>query len=292
LPKLYPRPPPFPAMPPRKTKKWRSAAHRFAQYALLLHRLWDMLTHAPGELNWAALGTFLDDCRLGSASVGMFLGRTRHAWVQTLADGLSPNDAIKKATMSYRHRATVPWNQQRQAPDPEVSFMRSLPANPGDVDDEVPDDDDHERDSAGGLRKDHEREADMEAMAKLLRAPGVLDSNLRASAQKQIDFAARTRDTLRRLFPVSPVSSRVAAAPADSPSGGDGVAHTGLSEEQLQALVTQLYDRSVDAPPAPPLEEDPLAVLEPDAAGCLLFAAAAVDRLRRRRRWWQRWRVP
>ena len=127
IPKLYPTPPPFPSFPSRpESAAWRAMAHRFARYALVLHRPWDVTTRAPTRLNWTAFISFIADCKTGVPGViGTFDSRTRYHWIASIAAPLAAGKATKAAIFAHRGSARTIWGEVGVA-NPDAIFDRGL----------------------------------------------------------------------------------------------------------------------------------------------------------------------
>ena len=104
----------------------RTAAHKFAQYALILHCPWDNATSPPVR-NWEQFVNFTGDLR----TEGTARARSILHWVGLLADGLAPDDAEKAAVMQYRARNSDKWEDLGDPEkNPEVLFHRPMREKP------------------------------------------------------------------------------------------------------------------------------------------------------------------
>ena len=127
IPKLYPPPPPFPSYPSRpESAAWRATAHRFAHYALVLHRPWDVTTRAPTRLSWSAFLSFIAECKAGVPGfIGTFDSRTRYHWIASIAAPLAAGKATKAAIFAHRGSARTIWGETGVA-NPDAIFDRGL----------------------------------------------------------------------------------------------------------------------------------------------------------------------
>ena len=127
IPKLFPKPPNFamkkwnPVQNDDMSSKLHQKAHQFDVYALILHRPWNVNTHAPDALNWTAfLQYFSSLCT--SQSVMSIVQRE---WIMVLAEGFNPDIEIKIKTMKYRYRKATIWKDP-DVFDKEPMFNRAI----------------------------------------------------------------------------------------------------------------------------------------------------------------------
>lgn len=116
-----------------RTAAWRAKAHAAAQWALLLHRPWDVDSHAPGRLSWRALEEYSAACRDGTyvapgddRRVGKFVGRGRYHWMTSLVTPIAPSVADRAVVMDRRASNRDLWATRPAAPNHDALFDRGL----------------------------------------------------------------------------------------------------------------------------------------------------------------------
>lgn len=137
IPKLYPPPPVMPSETRAggRNAAWRARWHAIAQWALVLHRPWNIDTHAPGPLNYRALVAFCKSCKAGTfvaqaggddLTVGKFVGRGRYHWMVSLVTPIAPSVADRATVMDRRASHRDVWKAHPEAPNHDAIFDRGL----------------------------------------------------------------------------------------------------------------------------------------------------------------------
>ena len=138
IPKLYPPPPVLPSEPRSAVRSaaWRAKWHAIAQWALVLHRPWNVDTHVPGPLNFRALVAYCKACKAGTfvaegddLPVGKFVGHGRFHWMVSLVTPIAPSVADRATVMDRRASNRDMWTAHPEAPNHDEIFDRGLRPN-------------------------------------------------------------------------------------------------------------------------------------------------------------------
>ena len=115
--KFYPPPPNYPVgVADLNSPEWTSVTHKFAQYALVVFRPWNVETREPGPLHWVALNDFLHQCLISPTH--RVISIVRREWIFNISQPLSIKSNEKRIIEMHRFRNVRKWGSNN--PDPEA----------------------------------------------------------------------------------------------------------------------------------------------------------------------------
>ena len=100
-------PPPQHPGSSQNSKKWKLAAEKFAEYAIILHYPWNLTTHAPDiSLTYAALTQWVATLEQSP----YFEDKCRLFWLENLAQGMKVDTETLKVMSAWRFRCARVWS--------------------------------------------------------------------------------------------------------------------------------------------------------------------------------------